>query len=53
MQEIKCPRCGEIFQIDELGYAAIVKQIRDKEFPKEIQSRESKFEAEKEFNKKL
>ncbi len=48
MQEIKCPKCGEIFQVDESGYAAIVKQVRDKEFSKEIQSRESQFEAEKE-----
>ena len=36
MQEIKCPKCGEVFQVDESGYAAIVKQIRDKEFSKEV-----------------
>lgn len=48
MQEIKCPKCGEVFQVDESGYAAIVKQVRDKEFSKEIQSRESQFDAEKE-----
>lgn len=47
MQEIKCPKCGEVFQVDESGYAAIVKQVRDKEFSKEIQSRESQFESEK------
>ena len=32
MQEIKCPKCGEVFQVDETGYAAIVKQVRDEEF---------------------
>ena len=48
MQEIKCPKCGEIFQVDESGYAAIVKQVRDKEFSKEIQSRELQFESDKE-----
>lgn len=48
MQEIKCPKCGEVFQVDESGYAAIVKQVRDKEFLKEIESRESQFLAEKE-----
>ena len=37
MKEIKCPKCGEVFQVDESGYAAIVKQIRDKEFHKEIE----------------
>ena len=48
MQEIKCPKCGEVFQVDESGYAAILKQVRDSEFTKEIQSRETQFEAEKE-----
>jgi len=48
MQEIKCPKCGENFQVDESGYAAIVKQVRDKEFSKEILSRENQFEADKE-----
>lgn len=48
MQEIKCPKCGEIFQVDESGYAAIVKQVRDKEFTKEIETRASQFEQEKE-----
>ena len=36
MQEIKCPKCGEVFQVDESGYAAIVRQVRDKEFEKEL-----------------
>lgn len=53
MQEIKCPKCGEIFQVDESGYAAIVKQVRDKEFEKEISSRESQFLNEKEAAIKL
>ena len=35
MQEIKCPNCGKIFQVDEAGYAAIVRQVRDREFEKE------------------
>jgi len=53
MQEIKCPKCGEVFQVDDSGYAAIVKQVRDKEFLNEIQSRETRFEAEKENAVKL
>lgn len=48
MQEIKCPKCGEVFQVDESGYSAIVKQVRDKEFSKEIQNREAQFQSEKE-----
>ncbi len=47
MQEIKCPKCGEVFQVDESGYAAIVKQVRDDEFRKEIAQRERAFASEK------
>ena len=47
MQEIKCPKCGEVFQVDESGYAAIVKQVRDKEFGKELADREQQFANEK------
>lgn len=53
MQEIKCPKCGEVFQVDESGYASIIKQVRDKEFSKEIQEREKQFEKEKEAALKL
>jgi hypothetical protein len=37
MNEIKCPKCGEIFQVDESGYAEILKQVKNKEFEKETQ----------------
>lgn len=47
MQEIKCPNCGKIFQVDEAGYAAIVRQVRDKEFAKEIAEREQAYNNEK------
>ncbi len=40
MQEIKCPHCGEVFQVDEAGYAAIVKQVRDREFAREVETRQ-------------
>ncbi len=48
MNELQCPKCGEKFQIDEAGYAAILKQVRDKEFFQELQGRERQFESEKE-----
>lgn len=48
MNEIKCPKCGEVFQVDESGYTAIIKQVRDKEFEKELSLRESVFKTEKE-----
>ena len=46
MNEIKCPKCGEIFQIDETSYAAIVKQVRDSEFQSEIETREKALNKE-------
>lgn len=48
MNEIKCPKCGEVFQVDEAGYSAIVQQVRSKEFEKEISIREKEFGKEKE-----
>ena len=39
MAEIRCPHCGEVFQVDESEYAQIVRQVRDAEFDKEIASR--------------
>lgn len=29
MNEIKCPKCGTMFQIDEKNYDSIAKQIED------------------------
>ena len=40
MQEIKCPNCGQVFKVDESGYASILKQVRDHEFEEELKARE-------------
>ena len=48
MNEIKCPNCGKVFQIDESSYESIVKQIRDHEFEKEITEREKQYINDKE-----
>lgn len=53
MNQIKCPKCGEVFKIDETAYAAIVKQVRDSEFQSELESREKLFETEKNTAVKL
>ena len=53
MQEIKCPNCGKVFQIDETSYESIVEQIRDKEFNKQISEREKQYITEKENEIKL
>lgn len=36
MREIKCPKCGTVFTVDESGYAEIVSQIRNAEFDKAV-----------------
>lgn len=48
MPEIKCPKCGEIFRVDESGYAAIIDQVRNAEFHKELHEREAQLSKEKE-----
>ena len=53
MQEIKCPNCGEVFAVDESGYAQIVQQVRDKEFEKALEQREKDFAERKESELKL
>lgn len=53
MNEIKCPNCGTVFQINETDYESIVKQIRDKEFEKEIVAREEQHKLDKEYAVKL
>ena len=39
MHEIICPHCGKAFKIDEAGYADILKQVRDREFDKQLHER--------------
>ena len=39
MHELKCPKCGSAFTIDEAGYADILKQVRDSDFEKQLNER--------------
>jgi hypothetical protein len=47
MNDITCPSCERSFKLEEAGYAAIVKQVRDREFDSELQKRELLYEKEK------
>ncbi len=47
MNEIKCPKCGTVFKIDENNYDSILKQIRDHEFHNELQKIENQLSNEK------
>ena len=53
MNEIICPHCNKAFKIDEAGYAAILKQVRDHKFEEELLSRENFFKTDKESAIKL
>ncbi len=39
MNEIICPNCHKAFKVDEAGFAAILKQVRDHQFEEELQTR--------------
>lgn len=53
MNEIKCPKCGQVFKVDESGFADIIKQVRNHEFEKELCEREALMEQNKENAVKL
>ena len=39
MKELKCPHCGQVFQVDEADYASIVSQVKNAEFDAEVERR--------------
>ncbi len=45
MYEIKCPKCGEVFQVEKAAYAEIVDQVRNAQFNAEVQSRVAAVQA--------
>ncbi|MCD8199513.1 MAG: DUF2130 domain-containing protein [Coriobacteriaceae bacterium] len=53
MNEIKCPNCGQVFQVDESGFADIVRQVRDQEFKQEVDEREKLLRSEHEKDTEL
>ena len=44
MHEIKCPKCGEVFQVDESGYAELLSQVRNEAFEEELHKRAMELE---------
>ena len=44
MHEIRCPKCGEIFQVDESGYAELLSQVRNEAFEEELHKRARELE---------
>ena len=52
MNEIRCPNCGKVFQVDEAGYAAIVSQVHNEQFEKELADRSAALRREMEASGK-
>lgn len=53
MKEIKCPKCGSVFTVDESGYNEIVRSVRDDEFNRELDRREKELREKLEAQLKL
>ena len=48
MRELKCPKCGNIFSVDEADYASIVSQVKGAEFDAEVERRVSELHHQQE-----
>lgn len=52
MKELRCPKCGNVFQVDEADYASIVSQVRNVEFQQEIDRRLAELREQQESERK-
>ena len=53
MKELKCPKCGSVFSVDESDYASIVNQVKNREFEQELNQRISAINEKNNVEKKL
>ena len=53
MNEIKCPHCSKTFNLDDAGYADILKQVKNHEFEIELEKREKELARQREEALKL
>ena len=53
MKELKCPKCGNIFTVDEADYASIVSQVRNAEFEEELHRRLGEMRGRQEAEQKV
>ena len=44
MKELKCPKCGNVFTVDESDYAALLGQVKNAEFERELTHRVQEME---------
>ena len=46
MKELKCPKCGTMFTVDEADFETIVSQVKNQEFAAEVAKREQEIRAQ-------
>jgi hypothetical protein len=51
MKELKCPKCGNVFTVDESDYADIVNQVKNAEFHAEVERRLKEMEKRQSIQK--
>lgn len=52
MKELKCPKCGNVFKVDEADYAAIVGQVKNAEVNQEVERRMKELEKQQKAEQK-
>ncbi len=52
MKELKCPKCGNVFTVDDTDYASIVNQVRNAEFNDEVARRIEELHKQQEAEQK-
>ena len=45
MKELKCPKCGSVFSVDEADYASILNQVKNQEFEDELRNRMAEMDS--------
>ena len=45
MKELKCPKCGSVFTVDEADYASILQQVKNQEFEAELRRRMAEMDS--------
>ena len=45
MKELKCPKCGSVFSVDEADYAFILSQVKNQEFEAELSRRMTEIDS--------
>lgn len=53
MRNLKCPKCGNVFSVDEADYASIVSQVKSAEFDAEVNLRISELQRQQAAEEKV